>query len=348
MAPPAQALNGNNKPVCSICIANYNGVELLGECLDAVFSQNVEFPFEVVVHDDASTDESVAFITANYSKVRIIKTEVNVGFCVSNNRMVSQAQGDFILLLNNDAILYPDALQTCWVHARQIGKQAIIGLPQYDAITGELIDQGNLFDPFLNPIPNKDSNRQHVGMVVGACLWIPKSLWEQLNGFPEWFGSNAEDMYLCCRAHLAGYSVIALPLSGYRHYVGQSFGGGKLKDNQLSTTYKRRSLSERNKSYVMVLIYPPFFFQIIFPLHIISLLCEGIILAILNRRVKIFSDIYLNALKELWRNRHLLKKGRNDIIQNTVPGARRRFYQSIVIRLQKLAMIANFGLPSIR
>ena len=42
-------------------------------------------------------------------------------------------------------------------------------------------------------------------MVIGACLWIQKGLWEELGGFPEWFGSIAEDMYLCCRARLAGY-----------------------------------------------------------------------------------------------------------------------------------------------
>lgn len=347
LASPPLESDGNDRPICSVCIANYNGIRFLGECLDAVFAQEVSFPFEVLIHDDASTDDSLAFIAENYPDVKLIRSQENVGFCVANNRMAALARGDFILLLNNDAILFPDALQTFWDEVRKIGTDAIIGLPQYDAVTGEMIDQGNLLDIFLNPIPNKDPDRIHVGMVIGACLWIPKLLWDELGGFPEWFGSIAEDMYLCCRARLIGCPVIAVPRSGYRHYVGQSFGGGKVKDNRLSTSFIRRKLSERNKSYVMVLTYPPALLHIVFPLHIVSLLFEGLILSILKHRLNIFLNIYLNAVNELWRTRKLLRNSRQKILKNSFPSARQYFTRSISLRLHKLYMLGSFGIPNI-
>ncbi|HYD33543.1 MAG TPA: glycosyltransferase, partial [Methylophilaceae bacterium] len=209
------------KPVVSICIANYNGIPIISECLDSVFAQQGDIPVEIIVHDDASTDGSVEFLRRNYPGIRLIESESNVGFCVSNNRMAEAANGEYLLLLNNDAALFPDAIVSLLAKAKDINESAILGLPQYDADSGELLDVGSLLDPFLNPIPNLEPTRTEVGMVMGACLWIPRSLWQSLGGFPEWFGSVGEDLYLCCIARLKGYPVAAAASSGYLHYVGR-------------------------------------------------------------------------------------------------------------------------------
>ena len=108
----------------------------------------------------------------------LIRSDSNVGFCVANNRMVAQAEGTYVLLLNNDAELYPDALRVLHDEAEKIGEPAILSLPQYDFVTGELIDRGCLLDPFFNPVPNLDPGRRDVAMVIGACLWIPRQLME--------------------------------------------------------------------------------------------------------------------------------------------------------------------------
>ena len=121
----------------------------------------------------------------------------------------------------------------CWPRLNDWPSPAILTLPQYDAETGALLDIGSRLDPFLNPVPNLDPARNEVGTVHGACLWIDKALWDELGGFPEWFGSVGEDLYLCCCARLAGYPVRALGNSGYRHRVGQSFGGGKAQAGKL-------------------------------------------------------------------------------------------------------------------
>ena len=74
--------------------------------------QDSGFPVEIIVHDDASSDGSVALIRQYYPQVVLIESPNNVGICVANNRMAALAKGDYLLLLNNDAALWPDALAT--------------------------------------------------------------------------------------------------------------------------------------------------------------------------------------------------------------------------------------------
>ena len=295
---------------CSICIANYNGIGLIDECLASVRAQNFGDPIEIIVHDDASNDGSAEHIRANYPDVLLIESKKNVGFCVANNRMADAAQGQYLLLLNNDAALLPGALTTLKSEAVRLGRPAILSLPQYDAETEDLLDIGSLLDPFLNPIPNLNPRLNDVGMVMGACLWIPKILWDELGGFPEWFGSVGEDLYLCCRARLGGYPVRALGISGYRHRVGASFGGGKARDGKLVTTFRRRALSERNKTFVMALTYPAPAMQILLPVHLLLLLVEGVLLSILRLRLTYLTDIYFPVFRDVYRNRSSILRER--------------------------------------
>ncbi|MDQ1331251.1 MAG: hypothetical protein QG578_1519, partial [Thermodesulfobacteriota bacterium] len=285
-------------PACSICIANYNGQDIISACIDSIKDQQFKYPVEIIVHDDASTDTSVKIISDKYPEVILIKSPDNVGFCVSNNRMAARAKGKYILFLNNDASLFPDAISKLYHYAEKKDEAMILGLPQYDMETGELIDMGSLFDLFLNPVPNKDiSVADNVGMVIGACLWLPKNLWDELGGFPEWFKSLAEDMYLCCLARLMGYPVRVLTDSGFKHWVGKSLGGGKIDAGKLVTSRKRRALSERNKSIVMLLCYPGPLAYILIPIHLLLLTAEGLCLSAVKRDRRIWSDIYKSCLK---------------------------------------------------
>jgi GT2 family glycosyltransferase len=222
----------------------------------------------------------------------------------------------------------------------------VLGLPQYDAATTELIDMGSRLDPFLNPIPNL-KNDDDIGMIIGACLWLPKSLWQELGGFPDWFGSLAEDMYLSLQARLYGFPVKALSHSGFRHWVGQSLGGGKVVNRQLSTKLSRRVVSERNKSYVMVLLYPAPFLQLLLPLHLCLLLLEGVLLSVLKRRPDILTDVYWNCPKALWKNRILLREKRRDLQARRLIG-RLAFFNVFQAFPHKLRMLMKHGLPHIR
>ena len=332
------------KPICSVCIANYNGMDYVDACIKSVTGQDFSLPVEIIVHDDASTDGSAELIRQNYPQVKIIISKENVGFCISNNRMAEQARGEYLLFLNNDAELFPDALKSLHDEAQE--GQSILSLPQYNAATGELIDRGEKFDPFMNPVPNLDEKITEVGMVIGACLWIPKRLWVELGGFPEWFGSIAEDMYLCMRAHLKGYPVRVINHSGYRHWVGASFGGGKILKGGLATTTRRRALSERNKTFTMITCLPFPYFQIIFPLHILLFMSEGIVISIFKRDIFLIKNIYMSTLIALWGERKKLRFYRQQN-QNNAQINLKLFLNLFTIIPYKLKMLKKYGLPQI-
>lgn len=336
-----------SRPVCSVLIANYNGIGLIADCVESVLAQDCNFEVELIVHDDASTDGSADYIRSRYPQVTLIESTGNVGFCISNNRMAAAARGEYLLLLNNDATLLPDALRTLHERAASLSTPAILGLPQYNAATGMLIDIGSRFDPFLNPIPNFSTSDGGVGMVIGACYWLPRSLWNELGGFPEWFGSLAEDMYLCLLARLHGYPVVALPTSGFRHWVGRSLGGGKVVTGRLSTKATRRALSERNKSYVMCLTYPAPFLQLLFPLHLMLLMLEGMMLAAIKRDAGLFRKVYLGCLIWLWKDRQRLASIRRVVQGGRICG-RAEFFAVFDWIPHKIRLLFRHGIPEIK
>lgn len=333
-------------PVCSICIANYNGAQILPDCLESIQNQDFNLPVEIILHDDASTDDSVALIRDRYPFVQLLTSDENVGFCISNNRMAQAARGKYLLLLNNDAALRQGALEALYQFAKSQNGDGILSLPQFDMATGKLLDMGSRLDPFLNPIPNLSTERTQVPMVMGACLWCPKELWETIGGFPEWFGSLAEDMYLCLYAWNLGSKVQVVPASGYNHRVGESLGGGKILENALSSTYRRRALSERNKTYVMLLFYPTAILAAVLPFHATFLAVEATFLCVAKRSTKPWREIYLPAFLNVWRSRETIRA-----LRETIQSARKlsafRFLSLLTIFPHKLRMLLRYGVPRI-
>ena len=88
-------------PFFSVIIPNYNGVRFLPTVLDALRQQTLR-DFEVILADDASVDDSVPFVEANYPEVRLLINRHNEGFVRTCNMAVDAARGRLVVLLNND------------------------------------------------------------------------------------------------------------------------------------------------------------------------------------------------------------------------------------------------------
>lgn len=332
------------RPRVSVCIANFQGEALLPDCIDSVLAQGMDV--EVLVHDDASSDGSLALLAARYPQARVIASKDNVGFCVANNRMADAATGDYLLLLNNDAALESNALQALLAEATRLDGDAVLTLPQHDWDTGALVDRGCLLDPFYNPVPNLDPRRADVAYVIGACLWIPRRLWHELGGFPAWFGSLAEDMLLCCAARLRGAAVRCVDGSAYRHRQGASFGGNRAQGG-LRTTYRRRALSERNKTWVLLACTPGPVAWPLLALHLLVLYAEGAIVSLARRDPRLWREVYRPVLPSLFAHAAEWRSLRREL------QSRRRIAQPQWWRVfgwmpRKLAMLWRHGLPELR
>lgn len=340
------ALNRPPAPICSVCIANYNGAAILASCLESVFAQGVASDIEVIVHDDTSTDDSVSLLRRHYPQIELLVSSENVGFCVSNNRMVAHARGKYVLLLNNDAALCPDALASLIKTAQASDRPSILTLPQYDWESGTLVDRGCLLDPFCNPIPNLDPKQDQVAYVIGACMFLPRAVWNDLGGLPEWFGSIAEDLYLCGLARLRGVAVEALTTSGYRHRQGTTFGGNRA-ERGINTSLRRRSLSERNKTRSLMILTPSLLMWPLLCLHLLALTFEGAVLSICRGDTTLLRNVYGPAIMTPIREWAILRAHRRDV-QATRTISVTQWFSTVRWQLRKVAMLARYGVPNVR
>lgn len=333
-------------PLISVCVANYNGADVLLPCIESVLKQQCVASVEIIVHDDASFDGSADLLAHTYPKIRLIRSNTNVGFCVSNNRMVNAADGKYILLLNNDTTLREGALQLM-LDAAQSGFDGILSVPQYQAGTGQLLDRGCRMDWMLMPIPIATSDAHCPATVMGACLWIPKNLWARIGGFPEWIGSIAEDVFLCLGAWHADVGVKVIDGSGYDHVVGLSFGGGKAFAGKLSTTTRRRFLSERNRLCVLAVFCPALLMPLALPLQICELIGEGVAMSLLQRNVRFLREVSLAAITSAWRLRGIVADERRRMHKLFGAFPMRRWFNLVTITPQKLRAIWRHGMPDV-
>jgi len=169
----------------------------------------------------------------------------------------------------------------------------------------------------------------------------------ELGGFPGGFESIAGAMYLCGRARLAGRAVRVLTVSGYRHCQGASFGGNKPQDGKLSTTFRRRHLSERNKLRVMVLMSPGLRLHWMLPLHLALSVAEMLTLCLMSGRWDYLRRVHWPAWREAWQARARLAQGRQNI-QQTRRATASEFTQAFTAFPRKLALLRKYGMPRLK
>jgi hypothetical protein len=146
---------------------------------------------------------------------------------------------------------------------------------------------------------------------------------------------------------LAGLPVVAVPQSGYRHRQGAGFGGNRIDQGRLKTTYRRRTLSERNKTAVMVVCTPT---QVVWPLLAVHgfLLCiEGAVLAGCRRDARIWRQIYWASLVDTFRNLGKLRERRREV-QATRRVSLRHYLGVFTWIPRKLSLLWRHGVPGIR
>ena len=169
-------------PFVSVVIVNYNGKHFLEACLDALRSQTypAEF-FEVIVSDNGSTDGSVEFLRSFYPWVKVIENESNLGFAGGNNIAFRAAQGEYLVLLNNDTSPLNDWLEKL--------VKAAVENPSAGIINGHsrlFYDQLELTLESDTIGPQPTDSRVLGVMVSGVESGAKQGTVQYLNGFYGW------------------------------------------------------------------------------------------------------------------------------------------------------------------
>ncbi len=229
-------------PALSIVIVNYNGKHFLSGCLNSV-EKFARCSHEVIVVDNASTDGSCEYLRENFPHVRLIESKMNLGYSGGNNLGATQAQGDLLLLLNNDTQLLSSlspALQEfqtdnqlgvlgCRMFYGDGSLQPSIGFDHTPfrmvlswSGLGRFVSAPSIFKRVDNNGSHYDVLRE-AAWISGAFLMTRKDLWERLGGFDDKYFMYVEDVDYCKRVRMAGYKVAFTPLVEIIHYEG----GGK-------------------------------------------------------------------------------------------------------------------------
>lgn len=232
----------------SILIVNFNTRDLLSACLRSVAATVRRHTWEVIVADNASADGSVAMLRRDWPEVKVIETGANLGFARANNKALAVAQGRYLLLLNSDTEVLPDALDEL-VGFMDAHPAAGVAAPHL--LNSDLTDQGTAraFPSPLAVLFGRKSlltrlfpdnpwsqrylvGRQHRGnepfrvdWVSGACLMVRREAVERAGPLDEQFFMYWEDADWCRRIGNAGYAVYCVPSARVVHHEGQSSKG---------------------------------------------------------------------------------------------------------------------------
>lgn len=203
----------------SIIIATKNGLEHTTKCLASVFSFTKDF--EVVIVDGNSTDGTKGYlqeIKARNENIKVISLSEEKTFAQANNIGLTQAEGEYIVFLNNDTIVNDGWIDKLEEHFRNIplDNLGMVG-PVSNCSNGK--QAVGVQDPRAWYEANK-GRWSHVGRLYGWCMFTRKDILDKIGGFDEKFVNSHEDNDLCLRFQLAGYQL-AVAYDTYITHTGQ-------------------------------------------------------------------------------------------------------------------------------
>jgi N-acetylglucosaminyl-diphospho-decaprenol L-rhamnosyltransferase len=178
----------------------------------------------VVVVDNASSDDTCKLVQQLLPQAQLMRSDINLGFGAANNRAVAQATTPFVLLINPDCTLEPEAVLRLLQCADEFAQASLVG-PQLLARDGTLdVSYRWRTDAWASRGPEAQGPLC-VGFVSGACMLVRMSAFKRVHGFDESFFLYYEDDDLCLRLQRDAGPLIVEPRSQVLHMSRGSVGG---------------------------------------------------------------------------------------------------------------------------
>jgi GT2 family glycosyltransferase len=222
----------------SIVIVTRNTCALLCAALRSVFESRDALTKRIIVVDNGSTDDTALVVQREFPTVKLVCAPRNLGFSRANNLGAKEAEGEWLLLLNSDARLKPDALVVAVDWMRQHADCGVCGgqlldpdgTPQNSianapSLATELLNKSLLRRIFPRRFPGKENRRREpieVESIIGAFMLIRREVWDALGGLDERYFFFLEETDFCVRARQNGWKVYHLPQVEIWHEQGRS------------------------------------------------------------------------------------------------------------------------------
>jgi GT2 family glycosyltransferase len=212
------------QPKVLIGVINYNGKDVIASTMQGL--RNLDYPdYEVIVVDNASTDGSWEIVQRDFPEAKIICMPRNQGAAAARNVIVDYRSSNYVLTLDNDIVLAPDALTILMQVMQQDPDIAACHPEIYDPDDPHVYHYNGGYNHYLcalvardKPDPRKERPIYEVFPGIGAAgLLLNKRHLQDVGGFDEDYFFNMEDGDFTARLTLAGYKVVNVPGAKARH-----------------------------------------------------------------------------------------------------------------------------------
>ncbi|RMG16980.1 MAG: glycosyltransferase family 2 protein [Bacteroidetes bacterium] len=252
-------------PKVALVILNWNGRHWLEKFLPSVTASVYE-PLELIVVDNGSTDDSLAFLQRHYPQIRRIAFSQNYGFTEGHNKVLPHIEAPYLLLLNSDVEVQPGWIAPL-VEVMEADERVASVQPkvlayhdrqyfEYAGAAGGYLDRfaypfcrGRVFD-VVEKDEGQYDQQQQVFWATGACCLIRRSVIDEIGLFEPRYFAHMEEIDFCWRAKNFGYKIMAQPASVVYHVGGGALPQGNPRKtylnvrNSLATMYKNLPAAE--------------------------------------------------------------------------------------------------------
>jgi GT2 family glycosyltransferase len=249
------------EPVLSVCIVTFQTRELLRDCLRSLYENTLQLEFEVIVVDNGSKDGLAGMLRQEFPQVQLIENTTNAGYTAPMNQALRRARGQYLVQLNPDTLVLPEAFQRLVGFLEAHPKVGICGpkvlnrdgtlqkpcrrgesrpwavISYFTGLAG-LFPNSPLFGEYLMSYMPEDRAHSVAG-VSGSCMLIRREVVDQIGYLDERFFAYQEDADYCFRARQAGWEIYYFPEAQIVHYGGM--GGSRVQPY--------RSIFEWHRSY---------------------------------------------------------------------------------------------------
>jgi GT2 family glycosyltransferase len=247
MSDLQQQNNTNNTPSVAVVILNWNGQHFLEKFLPSVLASTYNNS-QIIVADNASTDDSISFLQQHFPAVKIIVNETNEGFAKGYNTALKKVTADYFVLLNSDVEVTPGWIEPI-IQLMENDNSIAACQPkildyknkthfEYAGASGGFIDSLGYPSARGRVLENIEEDKGQYNDAIpcfwatGAAMFVRASVYNTLCGLDEYFFAHQEEIDLCWRIQLSGHKVYVQPASIVYHV-----GGGTLPKGNSKKTY---------------------------------------------------------------------------------------------------------------